>query len=100
MKPILLAVTLLVLLEAILLIRLRHENQALRQEHARAEQVRSDLERAIAAANAYEAEVRSLKSDVADLEQTNSNAVLAASASPQILPASEERTNPQSWGLT
>jgi hypothetical protein len=104
MKPILLAAVMLVLLEAILLIRLRHENWALRQEQARVEQVRLDLARALEAANVYEAEVRSLKSDVArlqdDLEHTNSTAVLAALPSPQILPPSEERTSPQSWGLT
>ena len=100
MKPILLAAALLVLLEGILIIRLRHENQALRQEQAQVEQVRSDLAQAREAANAYEVEVRSLKSEAARLQLDVEHTESAALASSQTPPPSEERASPQCWGLS
>jgi hypothetical protein len=98
MKPILLAAALLVLLEGILIIRLRHENQALHLEQAQVEQVRSDLAQAHETANANEAEARSLKSEAARLQVENEHTKSAALASSQTPPPSEEHVSPAGYG--
>jgi hypothetical protein len=102
-KPIFLTVALLVLLGGILIVRLRHENQALHQEQTQIEQVRSDLARALEKANACETEIQSLNSEVArlqaDLEHTSSAPASAAletqPPSPSVPP-----TLKHPWGLT